>query len=41
MNPLFPFAYYWRHRGQALLLSGLIAALTMGVYIMVGTFFAL
>ena len=36
MNPLSPFTYYRRHRGQALLLVGLIAALTLGVHTMVG-----
>ena len=36
MNPLSPFTYYRRHKGQALLLVGLIAALTLGVFVMVG-----
>ena len=36
MNPLSPFTYYRRHKGQALLLVSLIAALTLGVYTMVG-----
>jgi ABC-type lipoprotein release transport system permease subunit len=35
MNPLSPFTYYVRRKGQALLLMGLIAALTLGVYSLV------
>ena len=31
MNPLSPFVYYRRHKGQGLLLLVLIAALTLGV----------
>jgi ABC-type lipoprotein release transport system permease subunit len=34
MNPLSPFTYYRRHKGQALLLLVLIAALTLGVHMM-------
>jgi ABC-type lipoprotein release transport system permease subunit len=32
VNPLSPITYYLRHKGQALLLVGLIAALTLGVH---------
>jgi len=32
MNPLSPFTYYVRHKGQALLLLVLIGSLTLGVY---------
>jgi ABC-type lipoprotein release transport system permease subunit len=35
MNPLSPFTYYRRHKGQALLLLVLIGSLTLGVYAMV------
>jgi ABC-type lipoprotein release transport system permease subunit len=35
MNPLSPFTYYRRHKGQALMLVSLITALTLGVYTMV------
>jgi ABC-type lipoprotein release transport system permease subunit len=34
MNPLSPLTYYRRHKGQALLLLVLIAALTLGVHMM-------
>jgi len=34
MNPLSPFTYYRRHKRRALLLVGLIAALTLGVHMM-------
>src|SRR5512143_141388 len=34
MNPLSPFTYYRRHKRNALLLAGLIAALTLGVFMM-------
>ena len=34
-NPLSPFTYYLRHKGQALLLLVLIGSLTLGVTIMV------
>ena len=36
MNPLSSFSYHRRHKRQVLLLAGLIAALTLGVYMMVG-----
>ena len=36
MNPLSPFTYYRRHKGQALLLLVLIGSLTLGVFVMVG-----
>ena len=36
MNPLSPFTYYRRHKGQALLLLALIGSLTQGVFVMVG-----
>jgi hypothetical protein len=36
VNPLSPFTYYRRHKGQALLLLVLIGALTLGVFLMVG-----
>jgi ABC-type lipoprotein release transport system permease subunit len=32
MNPLSPFTYTRRHKGQALLVVGMITALTLGVY---------
>ncbi len=32
MNPLSPFTYYVRHKGQALLVLVLIGSLTLGVY---------
>jgi ABC-type lipoprotein release transport system permease subunit len=35
MNPLSPFTYYRRHKGQALLLLVLIGSLTLGVHAMV------
>jgi ABC-type lipoprotein release transport system permease subunit len=35
MNPLSPFTYYLRHKGQALLLLVLIGSLTLGVTTMV------
>jgi hypothetical protein len=35
LNPLSPFTYYRRHKGQVLLLVGMIAALTLGVYTIV------
>jgi len=35
MNPLSPLTYYRRHKGQALLLIGLVASLTLGLYTMV------
>jgi ABC-type antimicrobial peptide transport system permease subunit len=35
LNPLTPFTYYLRHKGQALLLLVLIGSLTLGVYTMV------
>ena len=35
MNPLSPFTYYRRHKGQALLVLVLIGSLTMGVHAMV------
>ena len=35
MNPLSPFTYYRRHKGQALLLLVLISSLTLGVTTMV------
>ena len=35
MNPLSPFTYYFRHKGQALLLLVLIGSLTLGVTTMV------
>jgi ABC-type lipoprotein release transport system permease subunit len=35
MNPLSPFIYYFRHKGQALLLLMLIGSLTLGVTTMV------
>ena len=35
MNPLSPLTYYRRHRWQALLLTGLISLVTLGVCIMV------
>jgi ABC-type lipoprotein release transport system permease subunit len=34
MNPLSPFTYYRRHKGAALLLIGLVASLTLGLYSM-------
>lgn len=34
MNPLSPFTYYCRHKGQALLLLVLIGSLTLGVFVM-------
>jgi ABC-type lipoprotein release transport system permease subunit len=36
MNPLSPFTYYRRHKGEAILLLALIASLTLGVFVMVG-----
>jgi ABC-type lipoprotein release transport system permease subunit len=36
MNPLNPFTYYRRHKGQALLLLVLVGSLTLGVFVMVG-----
>jgi ABC-type lipoprotein release transport system permease subunit len=36
MNPLSPFTYYRRHKGQALLLLVLIGSLTLGVFLIVG-----
>jgi ABC-type lipoprotein release transport system permease subunit len=36
LNPLSPFTYYRRHKGQALLLVSMIAALTLGVFSMAG-----
>jgi ABC-type antimicrobial peptide transport system permease subunit len=35
MNPLSPFTYYRRHKGQALLVLALIGSLTLGVYVIV------
>ncbi|MFC1975170.1 FtsX-like permease family protein [Chloroflexota bacterium] len=35
MNPLSPFTYYRRHKGQALLVLVLIGSLTLGVHAMV------
>jgi ABC-type lipoprotein release transport system permease subunit len=35
MNPLSPFTYYRRHKGQTLLLVGLISLMTLGVCTMV------
>jgi len=35
MNPLSPFTYYVRHKGQALLVLVLIGSLTLGVHAMV------
>jgi ABC-type lipoprotein release transport system permease subunit len=35
MNPLSPFTYYRRHKGQALLLLALIGSLTLSVYMTV------
>jgi ABC-type antimicrobial peptide transport system permease subunit len=36
MNPLSPFTYTLRHKRQALLLVGLIATLTLGVFVVAG-----
>ena len=36
LNPLTPFTYYRRHKRAALLLIGLIALVTIGVYALVG-----
>ena len=36
MNPLTPFTYYRRHKGQALLLIGVVALVTLGVHTMIG-----
>jgi ABC-type lipoprotein release transport system permease subunit len=36
MNPISPFTYFRRHKGQALLLLVLIASLTLGVFVMTG-----
>jgi ABC-type antimicrobial peptide transport system permease subunit len=36
LNPLSPFTYYRRHKGQALLLLVLVGSLTLGVFSMVG-----
>ena len=35
-NPLSPFTYYIRHKGQALLLIGVVALVTLGVHTMIG-----
>jgi len=34
MNPMSPFTYYRRHKGAALLLIGLVVALTLGLFSM-------
>jgi ABC-type lipoprotein release transport system permease subunit len=36
MNPLSPLTYYRRHKGQTLLLVGLITLVTLGIYVMGG-----
>ncbi len=36
MNPLSPFTYHIRHKGNTLLLVGLIALVTAGIVVMVG-----
>ncbi|MDY7079828.1 MAG: ABC transporter permease [Chloroflexota bacterium] len=36
MNPLSPFTYYRRHKRSALLLIGMVALVTLGVYTMIG-----
>jgi ABC-type lipoprotein release transport system permease subunit len=35
-NPLSPFTYYRRHKGQALILVGVVALATLGIYLVVG-----
>ncbi len=39
MNPLSPFTYYRRHKRQALLQMSLVALVTLGVCLMVGTLY--
>ena len=36
MNPLSPLTYYRRHKRSALLLIGMVALVTLGVYTMIG-----